>query len=133
MPTVVATGSHSSFRVVSNAITNEIGPGSVLGLSDDFHSKQTGVSSEAMAIPIALPARKHGRGNPNWGQPPQHLPVLPTEFEIEVERLGLTKPEYVSSAALKRWCEHNRNRFYVPEWLLAVWRIEVESIFRGVA
>jgi hypothetical protein len=50
-----------------------------------------------------------------------------------VERLGLTKAEYVSSAALKRWCEHNRNRFYVPEWLLGAWRMEVEFIFSGVA
>jgi hypothetical protein len=52
---------------------------------------------------------------------------------MQVERLGLTKPEYVSSAALKHWCERNRNRLYVPEWLLAAWRMEVESIFSGVA
>jgi len=103
------------------------------GLFDDFLSKQTGVSFGAMARPIAPPARKRGRGNPNWGQLPLRLPVLPTEFEMEVERLGLTKPEYVSSAALKRWCERNRNRFYVPEWLLAAWQMEVESIFSGVA
>lgn len=106
---------------------------SVLRPLDDFRSKQTGVSSEAMARPIVLPGRKRGRGNPDWGQPPQHRPVLPTEFEIEVERLGLSKPEYVSSAALKRWCERHRNRLYVPEWLLAAWEMEVESIFSGVA
>ena len=114
-------------------ITQETGTRSLLWLSEDSPSEQTGVSSETMARPIALPARKRGRGNPNWGQPPQPLPVLPTEFEMQVQRLGLTKPEYVSSAALKRWCEDNRNRFYVPEWLLAAWRMEVESIFSGVA
>ena len=26
-------------------------------------------------------------------------------------------------AELKRWCEHNRNRVYVPEWLLEAWGI----------
>jgi hypothetical protein len=57
-------------------------------------------------------------GNPNWGQPPQSLRALPTEFEILVKWLGLAKLEYVSSADLKRWCEHNRNRVYIPEWLL---------------
>jgi len=81
-----------------------------------------------MARAIALPLRKRGRGNPSWGHLPHRLPVLPTEFETQVERLGLTKPEYVSSAALKR-----RNRFYVPERLLAEWRMEVEFIFSGVA
>lgn len=28
------------------------------------------------------------RGNPNWGQPPQPLRALPTEFEILIKRLG---------------------------------------------
>jgi hypothetical protein len=50
-----------------------------------------------------------------------------------VKRLGLTKLEYVSSTELKRWCEHNRNRVYVPEWLLEEWGIQVEAIFSGVA
>ena len=83
-----------------------------------------------MARTIALIGRKGRRGNPNWGLPPQPLRALPTEFEI---RLGLTKLEYVSSAELKRWCEHNRNRVYVPEWLLETWGIQVEAIFSGVA
>jgi hypothetical protein len=50
-----------------------------------------------------------------------------------VKRLGLAKPQYVSSAELKRWCQHNRNRVYVPEWLLKAWGIQVEAIFGGVA
>ncbi len=86
-----------------------------------------------MARTIALIGRKGRRGNPNWGLPPQPLRALPTEFEILVKRLGLTKLEYVSSAELKRWCEHNRNRVYVPEWLLETWGIQVEAIFSGVA
>ncbi len=71
-------------------------------------TERTGVSSEAMSR----------RGNPNWGQPLPGLPAVPTEFEMQVKRLGLTKPEYIASDELRRWCEHNRNRVYVPEWLL---------------
>ena len=86
-----------------------------------------------MAKTIALTGGRRRRGNPNWGQPPQPLRALPTEFEILVKRLGLTKLEYISSAELKRWCEHNRNRVYIPEWLLEAWGIQVEAIFSGVA
>jgi hypothetical protein len=99
----------------------------------DFRAKQTGVSSVTMIRTIALTGVRRRRGNPNWGHPPLPLRALPTEFEILVKRLGLTKPEYASSAELKRWCEHNRNRVYVPEWLLEAWGIEVEAIFSGVA
>ena len=96
-------------------------------------SSKTGVSSVTVARTIALTGGSRRRGNPNWGQPPPPLRALPTEFEILVKRLGLTKLEYVSSAELKRWCERNRNRVYVPEWLLAAWGIQVEAIFSGVA
>ena len=58
---------------------------------------------------------------------------VPTQFEMQVERLGLSKAQYVASPQLKRWCEHNRNRCYVPEWLLEAWGIEVEMAFSGVA
>jgi hypothetical protein len=86
-----------------------------------------------MAKTIALSGVRRRRGNPNWGHPAQALRALPTEFEKLVKRLGLTKLEYVSSAELKRWCEHNRNRVYVPEWLLEAWGIQVEAIFSDVA
>ncbi len=69
-----------------------------------------------MTRPIVLPGSKRGSGNPNWSKAPARPPVLLTESEIQVERLGLTKAQYVASAQLKRWCEHNRNRHYVPEW-----------------
>jgi len=75
---------------------------------------------------------KRGRGNPNWGRP-QPRRALPTEFEIEVKRLGLSKREYVSSAELRLWCKRHRNHFYVPEWLLDAWGMEVEATFSGVA
>jgi hypothetical protein len=73
------------------------------------------------------------RGNPHWGKPLQPIPCFLTEFEIEVERLGLTNEEYLDSVQLRRWCERNRNRVYVPEWLLEKWKMQVELIFSGVA
>jgi hypothetical protein len=87
----------------------------------------------AMARHIFLPGTKRGRGNPNWGKPLRPLPALLTEFERQVERLGLTKAQYVASAELRYWCERNRNRCYVPEWLLEEWELTVEAIFSGVA
>lgn len=77
--------------------------------------------------------RKRGHGNPNWGKPLRPVPALLTEFELQVQRLGLTKTQYVASTQLKLWCERNRNRAYIPEWLLAEWKMPVDSIFSGVA
>ena len=61
------------------------------------------------------------------------VPNRPTEFEVEALKLGLEEPGYLSSIALRRWCEVNRNRVYVPEWLLKEWGITVEAIFAGIA
>jgi hypothetical protein len=80
-----------------------------------------------MARPVPI-ARKRGRGNPNWGKFSK-IPSLPTEFELRVQQLGLTKREYVTSAALRVWCQRNRNRVYVPEWLLEAWEIPVDITF----
>jgi hypothetical protein len=55
--------------------------------------------------------------------------VLVTEFDLQVRKLGLTQNKYVSSVELRRWCDRNCNRSYVPEWLLAEWGIQVEDIF----
>ena len=52
--------------------------------------------------------------------------ALATEFEVMVKRLRLTPETYVTSQALRIWCEHNRNRCYIPEWLLEEWHIVVE-------
>ena len=79
------------------------------------------------------PHGKRPRGNPDWGKPLAPIPALTTEFEIEALRLGLTKSEYVASAELKRWCDRNRHRVYVPEWLLAEWGMQVEATFNGAA
>jgi len=65
-----------------------------------------------MTRPFILPDTKRTRGNPNWGKPIPVLPVMLTQFELQVERLGLSKALYVASPQLKRWCELNRNRCY---------------------
>jgi hypothetical protein len=81
-----------------------------------------------MAIPVAH-SRK--RGNPNWGRPMPPAPALATEFELRVRRLQLTPGTYASSVELRAWCEQNRNRIYVPEWLLQEWDITVDANFCG--
>ena len=76
-----------------------------------------------MAIPGAL---ARNRGNPNWGRPIPSGPAVATEFELHVNRLQLTPEMYASSDQLRAWCERNRNRCYVPEWLLKEWDITVD-------
>jgi hypothetical protein len=71
------------------------------------------------------------RGNPNWGHPVQPAPVIATEFEQQVQRLGLTKETCADSSPLRNWCESNRNRCYIPEWLLGAWGIDVGDTFTG--
>jgi hypothetical protein len=73
------------------------------------------------------------RGNPNWGRPMLPASVLCTEFEMQVERLHLTREQYVASAKLRQWCATNRNRYYIPEWLLAEWGLEVTADLSGAA
>lgn len=86
-----------------------------------------------MLKPLAPFEGKRPRGNPNWGKPLPAVPALLTQFETEVERLRLGSSQYVESAELKRWCDRNRNRVYVPEWLLKEWGMQVETSFSGAA
>jgi hypothetical protein len=83
-----------------------------------------------MAIPVA-----HGRrhGNPNWARPRPPVPALATEFELRVKHLQLTPEMYASSHSLRAWCERNRNRIYIPEWLLEEWGLTVDPYFTGAA
>jgi hypothetical protein len=70
------------------------------------------------------------RGNPNWGsgRPLKARAALPSAFEVEANRLGLTIENYATSGRLRLWCEANRNRCYIPEWLLERWHIPVEPL-----
>jgi hypothetical protein len=79
-----------------------------------------------MTIAVALPPKTRKRGNPNWGRPFLSALAFPTEFELCVRQLRLTGEMYTSSAELHRWCERNRNRCYIPEWLLQEWDITVD-------
>jgi hypothetical protein len=81
-----------------------------------------------MAIPVALPALTRKRGNPNWGCPIPPAPALATEFELQVTQLQLTAEMYTSSRELHIWCERNRNRVFIPEWLLQEWDITVDAL-----
>jgi hypothetical protein len=83
-----------------------------------------------MPKPLVLPPMHRKRGNPNWGQP-CGVPHIVTEFEQQVKKLGLTKDTCAASSELRSWCESNRNRCYIPEWLLESWRIPIDSIFSG--
>jgi hypothetical protein len=86
-----------------------------------------------MATHVTLPALRRRRGNPNWGRPIPAAPALATEFELRVRQLQLTAEMYASSLELRTWCKQNRNRCYVPEWLLAEWGITVDPYFSDAA
>ena len=83
----------------------------------------------AMAKPFSLPTMARKRGNPNWGRAQPFPPAAATEFDIQVRQLGLTKQTCADSAELRTWFEHNRNRCYIPEWLLNEWEIPVNPNF----
>jgi hypothetical protein len=59
--------------------------------------------------------------------------VLCTEFETQVRQLQLAPEAYVYSAQLHGWCERNRNRIYIPEWLLDEWGFRVLDDLSGTA
>ena len=83
--------------------------------------------------PGCLPAMNHKRGNPNGGHPIAPAPALATEFELQVRQLHLTAEMYTSSAELRTWCRQNRNRVYIPEWLLKAWCLTVDPTFSDAA
>jgi hypothetical protein len=55
-----------------------------------------------------------------------YQPTIATAFEAEVRRLGLDMQTCTSSKKLRLWCERNKNRCYIPEWLLERWGISVD-------
>jgi hypothetical protein len=59
------------------------------------------------------------------GLPPSVTPSMPTAFEMRVSELSLTAPTYSESPELRHWCKVNRNKCYIPEWLLKEWGITV--------
>ena len=84
-----------------------------------------------MATPDSLLVTTRKRGNPNWGRPRPFPPATATAFEMQVKQLHLTPEQYAVSAELRSWCERNRNRCYIPEWLLKAWNIPVDPDLSG--
>jgi len=82
----------------------------------------------AMVRPLVLQRK---RGNPNWGKPAPHAPHVATAFEEQVKKLGLNEQNCVASEELRQWCQRNKDRCYIPEWLLKRWAITVEPNVSG--
>jgi hypothetical protein len=73
------------------------------------------------------------RGNPNWGKAgPALVPHIVTEFEIQVRQLSLQKHDYTASPQLRGWCLQNKDRRYVPEWLLDAWNMTVDVHYNNM-
>jgi hypothetical protein len=72
-------------------------------------------------------SRRHGNLGWSSGRPAAVPPATPSAFEMRVSELGLTAPTYAESHELRRWCQDNRNKCYIPEWLLKTWDISVNS------
>jgi hypothetical protein len=71
--------------------------------------------------------RMSRQGNPNWGKPTIFAPPLPTEFERQVEKLGLRPDQYQDSPQLRDWCLKNATTHYVPEYLLKTWEVSTHE------
>lgn len=67
------------------------------------------------------------RGGWSSGGPIEVPPAHPTAFEMLAEQLQLTERMYAKSDQLRDWCKLNKNRCYIPEWLLRNWGIAVDS------
>ncbi len=81
---------------------------------------------------MGLENRMSSRGNPNWSKPYIPVPLLRTEFEQQVEKLGLRPGEYQASPQLENWCRRNANSHYVPEYLLKLWGIHVNESWGAI-
>jgi hypothetical protein len=44
-----------------------------------------------------------------------------------MRELHLSPDDCAASVELRRWCENNKNRCYIPEWLLKTWGIALDS------
>ena len=58
-------------------------------------------------------------------------PDVPTAFEEQVQKLGLNEQTCATSEKLRQWCQSNKDRCYIPEWLLKRWRITVDPNVSG--
>ena len=56
--------------------------------------------------------------------------ALATAFEEQVRKLGLDLRTCTKSKELRLWCERNKDRCFIPEWLLAQWNLSVDPDVR---
>jgi hypothetical protein len=84
-----------------------------------------------VAKPLAISPVPRKRGNPNWGKPMEAAPDVPTAFEEQIRKFGLTEQNCATSEELRHWCERNKDRCYIPEWLLKRWQISVDPNVSG--
>jgi hypothetical protein len=52
--------------------------------------------------------------------------TLATAFEQQMRKLGLNEKTCAESRELRVWCERNKDRCYIPEWLLREWKLQVD-------
>ena len=78
------------------------------------------------SVKMSLPMTQHP--NPNWasGGAARERPRAATEFEKRMRELHLSPDNCAASKELRRWCEDNKNRCYIPEWLLKTWGIPID-------
>jgi hypothetical protein len=81
--------------------------------------------------PLAISPAVRKRGNPNWGKPMEAAPNVPTAFEEQIRKLGLNEQNCATSEELRHWCKCNKDRCYIPEWLLKRWQLSVDPNVSG--
>jgi len=79
------------------------------------------------------PRREAQARKPQLGASHSAVRAFATEFELQARQLQLAPTMYTSSRELRAWCERNRNRLYIPEWLLEEWGITVDPTFSAAA
>jgi hypothetical protein len=76
-------------------------------------------------------ARNTRKPNFAGGRPAEIRPPGPTGFDEEVRRLGLDERTCAASRDLRDWCKRNKDRCYIPEWLLKEWGMSVDPDVTG--
>jgi hypothetical protein len=66
----------------------------------------------------------HGQDGSYW---------LVRRISTDLQVKNLAPEEYVASARLRKWCQENKNQYYIPEWLLKAWNMSVNSDLSGAA
>jgi hypothetical protein len=87
-----------------------------------------GVGSRRMATRVALGTAKRKRGNPNWGVPLRRCSVCLLSLKCGSSNCTSWQTP-IRPRVNSAWCERNRNRVYIPEWLLGKWGITVDTTF----